>query len=106
MSLMTLKRKPYQRFINSVVRTMNKQLAKDEFLCRHCNVTIRQEKAQFYRYEDGSSAGLKVLLRATDKVTGAQTLKWFSYRDFTWGGWYFWLWVNDFVLNLRKEGNW
>lgn len=103
--LTTLKRKPYQRRVNAWVRGMNKQLAEDTFLRKRCDVYIRQVKARFERYDDGSGASLHVCLHIVDRVTGVQGWHWFSYLDIDWG-WEPWLWVNDFVLDLRKMGDW
>ena len=103
--LTTLKRKSYQRRINAAVRKMNKQLAEDDFLRQYCDVYIRQETAHFYRYEDKSGAGMNVRLCITDKVTGAQARQCFAYYRFEWG-WDFWCWVNDFVCDLRRKGQW
>ena len=105
--LTTLKRKPYQRRINAAVRKMNKQLEQDDFLRKHCDVYISQTQSYFWRYEDKSGATMNVILCITDRVTGAQSRQCFCFRDFYNGwSWYYWEWVNNFILKLRKKGDW
>lgn len=104
--LTTLKRKPYQRRINATVRKMNKQLAEDDFLREHCDVYIRQERACFWRYEDKSGATMNVMLRVTDRITGATRRQYFHFYEFDGWTWNFWEWVNNFVLDLRRKGDW
>ena len=104
--LTTLKRKPYQRRINAAVRKMNKQLAEDNFLRQHCDVYIRQTQSYFWRYADKSSATMNVMLCITDRVTGARRKQCFRYYELDGWTWNFWEWVNDFVLDLRKMGQW
>lgn len=85
---------------------MNKQLAEDDFLRKYCDVYIRQTQSWFQRYEDKSGATMNVMLCITDRVTGAQRKQCFPFYKFDGWVWDFWEWVNNFVLDLRRKGDW
>ena len=72
--LTSMNRKKHQRYVNKVVRKMNKDLAEDplwrgRFICR-------QKEASFHIYDDMSGATLYVLLEMVDKKTGLTKKFW------------------------------
>lgn len=94
-------RKRHQRAINKSVRRVNQAIEKDDLW--HGRFVIRQERSEFYSYEDKSGAELWVVLCFLDKKTGtkwhiADTVNHFRTRD---NAWLFYE-MNRFIIEKAK----
>ena len=94
MKLTSLKRKKYQRYINKIVRKLNKNI-KDDWVWNG-RFTISQKQSKFYTYYDGSGAQLYVLLECKDNKTNKTATSWFVTGLFVESK--IWDWVNDCII--------
>lgn len=94
MKLTSLKRKKYQRYINKIVRKLNKNIKNDWVW--NGRFTIHQKQSKFYTYFDGSGAQLYVLLECKDNKTNKTAQQWFETGLFVESK--IWEWVNQCII--------
>ena len=94
MKLRSLKRKKYQRYINKIVRDLNKNI-KDDWVWNG-RFTICQKQSRFHTYYDNSGAQLYVLLECKDNKTNKIVTSWFETGLFVESK--IWCWVNQCVI--------
>lgn len=101
------KRKVHQRTINRLIRKINKAIEDDELW--QGRFFARQNRAEFWKYEDNSGGELSIYLRFYDK-------KDMKYQEFYgtscelshWEGSRLWLAMNYFITEITstwKEGH-
>lgn len=94
-------RKVHQRALNSVIKSLNKSIERDDLW--RGRFFVRQVSAQWVRYEDGSGYSLHVVLKCCDRKTRQE---WFFRGDsnsLAWGGGYrIWREMNDFIIERVK----
>lgn len=89
------KRKKYQRAVNHLVRTFNKDI-QDDWLWNG-RFEISQEWSAFEHFEDHSGSMFCVGLVITDKKTGYKEYAQFDNFDIEW---YMWKWANDCITMI------
>lgn len=94
MKLTSLKRKKYQRYVNKIVRELNKNIKNDWVW--NGRFTISQKQSKFYIYFDGSGAKLYVLLECKDNKTNRTINHWFETGLFVESK--IWEWVNQCII--------
>ena len=94
MKLTSLKRKKYQRYINRIIRKLNKNI-KDDWVWNG-RFTISQKQSKFYTYYDGSGAQLYILLECKDNKTNKTVTSWFETDLFVEAK--IWEWVNHCIV--------
>lgn len=96
MKLRSLKRKKYQRYINRIIRQLNKNIKNDWVW--NARFTVRQKQSKFYTYSDGSGAQLCVLLECKDNKTHKITQSWFETGLFVESK--IWYWANQCIVEI------
>ena len=66
--LTSMNKKKHQRAINRAVRSFNKQLEQDNLWLGRFIVLQYEDSPQWRKYEDGSGAGGRILLRLAGKT--------------------------------------
>ena len=94
MRLTSLKRKKYQRYVNKIVRKLNKNIKNDWVW--DGRFTICQKQSKFYTYFDNSGAQLYVLLECKDNKTNKTAQYWFETGLFIESK--IWYWVNQCIV--------
>lgn len=94
MKLTSLKRKKYQRYINKIIRQLNKNIKNDWVW--NGRFTIRQKQSRFHTYYDNSGAQLYVLLECKDNKINKTIQHWFETGLFVES--HIWEWVNQCIV--------
>ena len=99
-NLHSMNRKKYKRAVNSLIRTLNKDI-KNDWLWNG-RFEVSQEWAWFEPFHDRSGGLYMVGLVMTDKKTGN---KQYTYMDNYEIEWNLWHWANECITNYWQVWN-
>ena len=99
----TTKRKKIQRHINSILRTMNRNIERDNlwlgrFYCHQKNIHYEMS-------EDGTYCYATIEVEFVDRKTGKTFTRYFHKEDFMGSTWRIWCAMNDFIVEYCDVWN-
>lgn len=93
-----MNRKTYQHRINKLMRTINKNIERDELW--RGRFIVRQQEAQWVRCDSGFY-DLWVVLQFTDRLTGQTWEKSGTVNDWAfYNGYTLWWTINNFIVDI------
>lgn len=99
-NLHSLNRKKYKRAVNSLVKTLNKDIQNDWLW--NGRFIITQDWSSYHPYADHSGALYIVGLTITDKKTGRKHFAYFDNYEIEWK---MWEWVNSCITEYWNVWN-
>ena len=97
---LTTKRKKIQRHINSIIRTMNRDIERDPLWLGR--FYAHQRRIKYEISDDGSYCYAVIEIEFIDRKTGKTLTKWFHKEDFMGSTWKIWCAMNDFIIEWCK----